>query len=668
MNHPTRGEISKATQHFIPTSIVPTGEQLAIQIAAARVIVVEANAGATKTTTLALRMAEAWARGTNPEQVLALTYTETACAALKAALHALGVPLAIAHRFRIQTFESFSAAILRDLEGSPVPFFEEAEQLSPYVWQAELRVAESPHERWRSELLMPSLGDNSLVEEFLRLNSRLKGTLRDDLERQEQPVTPDYAESIGVEYTQFRIFLAYEWVRWQGNGDKPRFRGVQDATYDLARLLLAGDSVRDCPSWPGSAKVILVDEMHDLNQAMFEILKALMDTTNSFFCGVGDMDQVIHEATGAEARFMRTELENHTGGPVARLPLSHSFRFGKALAALGKRIAGKPYSAMAEHETKIEWVRYNDASSCAPLVVKEAALWKPKLKSKTAQYAILLRHPYQSVEIENGLLAEGISYTTSGFDSYLMRPEVLFVRGLLAVAAEDLSSVAEEATRKKVMQAIFFFSGAKISVTGREEESQQALLDEALGVLAHAPHFLVHMFENQILRNVEPGMRRRLEAAVKVAKQQSGPDLLGRLLEALQIDSMINERLLSRQRRVDAIGNLAGLQRAAAKFDTATLYFQSLNAAEQAQRLLVNKKSARVLIASMASVKGLEFDHVVIPYLDSGEFPAPRSEMGEEQNMLYVAVTRARRALTLYASQEHPSVFVAKLAGAPAAP
>jgi DNA helicase-2/ATP-dependent DNA helicase PcrA len=497
----------------------------------------------------------------------------------------------------------------------------------------------------------------------LRINSRLKGTLRDDLERQEQPVTPDYAVSLGVDYTQLRIFLAYEWIRRQGNGDKPQFRGVQDATYDLARMLLAGDAVAGCKTWPASAKIIVVDEMHDLNQAMFEVLKELLATTNSFFCGVGDMDQVIHEATGAEARFMRTELENHTGGPVAHYPLTHSFRFGKALAALGQRVAGKPYSSMAGHETKIDWMRYNDASQCAPLVVQAAALWKPKLKSKTAQYAILLRHPYQSVEIENGLLAEGISYTTSGFDSYLMRPEVLFVRGLLAVAAQDLSSVAEEATRKKVMQAIFFFSGARISVTGREEESQQALLDEALGVLSHAPDFLVHMFDNQILRNVDAGMRRRLEAAVKVAKEQSGPDLLGRLLEALQIKSMINERLLSRQRRLDAIGNLAGLQRAAAEFDTATLYFQSLNVAEQSQRQLVNKKAARVLVASMASVKGLEFDHVVIPYLDSGEFPAPRSEMGEEQNMLYVAVTRARRALTLYASQEHPSLFVARLSG-----
>ncbi|MDP2368834.1 UvrD-helicase domain-containing protein [Rhodoferax sp.] len=662
MNQPARDARSKTGVQFKAITIVPTAEQLAIQIATERVVLVEANAGATKTTTLALRMAEAWARGINPDHVLALTYTDTACVALKLALQLIGVPYTLVQRFRIQTFESFCTQVLREVEGRQVPVFEEMDALSPYVWEAIQRVADSQSERWRSELLMPTLGDNSAVEEFLRVNSRLKGTLRDVLERQEQPVSPDYAASIGVEYTQLKVFLAYERIRRRENNDMPVFRGAQDATYDLARMLIAGESVRDCGSWPALAKVIVVDEMHDLNQSMYEVLKELMDTTDSVFCGVGDMDQVIHEAAGAEARFMRTELQNHVGRSVAHYPLSHSFRFGQSLADLGKRIADKPYRSMAPHETKIEWLRYDDANNCAAMVVSAAAAWKPKARPKTAQFAILLRHSYQSVDIENGLLAQGVAYTTSGFDSYLMRPEVLLVRGLLAVAAEDLSSVAQEETRKKVMQAIFFFSGAKISVEGREAESQQSLLDEALGVLSHAPHFLVHMFENQILRNVDAGMRRRLAAAVKVAKEQTGPELLGRLLEAVQIKSMISERLSSHQRRQDAIGNLAGLQRAAARFDTAAAYFQSLNAAEQSLHMLKSRKTAGVLIGSMASVKGLEFDQVVIPYLESGEFPAPKSDFGEERNMLYVAVTRARRALTLYASREYPSVFVAKLA------
>ena len=266
--------------HFTVLRITPTAEQLAIQMSTARVMVVEANAGATKTTTLALRMAEAWARGSPPEQVLALTYTNTACVALASALQWIGVPHAIIQRFRIQTFEAFCAQVLAEVEGRPVPVLEEPEDLSPYVWQAIQRVADNERERWRTELLMPTLGDNAVVEEFLRVSERLKGTLRDELERLEQPVTPDYAASIGVEYTQLRIFLAYERIRRRQHADAPVFRGVHDATYDLARMLLAGESLRDCMAWPTSARVLVLDEMHDLNQSMFEVLKALMDSFN----------------------------------------------------------------------------------------------------------------------------------------------------------------------------------------------------------------------------------------------------------------------------------------------------------------------------------------------------------------------------------------------------
>ena len=62
---------------FEPKAIKPTDEQLAIQSATDRTIIVEANAGAAKTTTLALRMAlvsdndrrpDAWMPYTSPAQ------------------------------------------------------------------------------------------------------------------------------------------------------------------------------------------------------------------------------------------------------------------------------------------------------------------------------------------------------------------------------------------------------------------------------------------------------------------------------------------------------------------------------------------------------------------------------------------------------------------------
>ena len=48
---------------FTAKRITPTPQQLAVQTASAQTLLIEANAGAAKTTTLALRMAEGWARG-----------------------------------------------------------------------------------------------------------------------------------------------------------------------------------------------------------------------------------------------------------------------------------------------------------------------------------------------------------------------------------------------------------------------------------------------------------------------------------------------------------------------------------------------------------------------------------------------------------------------------
>ena len=52
---------------------------------------------------------------------------------------------------------------------------------------------------------------------------------------------------------------------------------------------------------------------------------------------------------------------------------------------------------------------------------------------------------------------------------------------------------------------------------------------------------------------------------------------------------------------------------------------------------------------------------MVVPYLEHDIFPAPQSRPGEEQNTLYVAMTRARSQLTLLAHSHRPSSFVAQL-------
>ena len=646
---------------FQAKAIVPTPEQLAIQTASARSLLIEANAGAAKTTTLALRMAESWQRGTAPDAFLGLVHTDTACEALRAALKKIGVPAPVRQRMRVATFEQFCTQLLADpgARAVPVPVLATPEQLRPHVWQAVQQVENTLGERWQGALQLPSQGDSGFVEEFLAVAARLKGTLADERARDGQAASPEYAEALGVDFTLLCVFLASERLRLQGLTDEPLFRGPHDATYDLARALHQGAAPADYPRWPLGVRSLCVDEMHDMNQATFTVLAALLQSTFSLFCGVGDRDQVLFGSSGADAKFMQGAIQDATGRAVLRLPLTPSHRFGKRLAAKVGRLAAKPYASAAAHDTGVSLQTYEDGAQCVELVMVELAHRRATPRARMDQFAVLLRHAHLSVGIENALIAAGVPYTLSGFDSYLLRPEVLLVRGLLAVATDNFDSVAEPRTREALVHALVFFCGARIVVAGREDEPQHALLADAIRSVTDNPLFLQHFFQNQILPNVNPATRRRLRAAVAVAQMPPAPDMLQRVLDALEMDALIQGALVSRQRRREAQGNIAGLCQAARGFASAHAYFLHLNEAEQRQAAL--RTPASLVLASIAQVKGLEFEHVVVPYLERGVFPAPQTHPGEEQNTLYVAMTRARRQLTLLAHRTRPGSFVAQL-------
>ena len=660
MNKTPADGFVRTIAHFLPKCIVPTSEQLATQISPARMAMVEANAGASKTTVLALRMAEAWARHTRPEQILALTYTDAACQALKTALKKIGVPVPVVQQFRVQTFESFATCVLHEFEGHAVPVYSEAEQLSPVFWQAVDRVAENPSEKWRPHFIMPTPGDPGMIDLFVQQSEYIKGTMVDVCERMGQAVTPDYAESIGIEYTQLKIYLAFEKIR-MADPEKPLFRGINDATYDLAHLLHEDGDVTHNRNWPTHIKVVLVDEMHDMNRAMFGILKAVLTSNRCFFCGVGDVDQVIHKANGADARFMREDLALLTSHAIVKYPLTHSFRFNTAVARLAGKVAHKPYASKAPHSSKLTLTPYETNEACAAQVVEDVKTWRAHNKAKTAGCAILLRHPHQSVQIENALISQDIPYETRGFKSYVLRPEVLFVRGLLAVATDDLSSVTEASTREEVMRALLFFSGSRIVVEGRMHESQQDLLASAIRSVTDNPLFLTSFFENQVVRNAPPDIRKRLHAAIGVIRDSAQFGTLDAVLQALQVKSLLGNVLVSQRRRLEAESILKWLSQMANRFDTPAQLFKNMNATEQKQQKLKAGKSDALLLASIASSKGLEFDAVLLPYLAHGEFPDPSADIEEELNTLYVGITRVRKELTIYPSKAFPSVFMRRM-------
>jgi DNA helicase-2/ATP-dependent DNA helicase PcrA len=92
--------------------------------------------------------------------------------------------------------------------------------------------------------------------------------------------------------------------------------------------------------------------------------------------------------------------------------------------------------------------------------------------------------------------------------------------------------------------------------------------------------------------------------------------------------------------------SVAGFVDAAANMQCGLRAFSEwIAGADKAPATRKNKHCVQLECARNA--KGMEFEHVILPYLAQGEFPFDRADPQEEDNLFYVAITRAKSALTL---------------------
>lgn len=636
---------------FQPAHITPSDEQLAIQLLRTRLLLVEANAGAAKTTTLALRIAQALQRGAQPDTVLALTTTAPAVTALKERLAHIGVPSAVVQQLRIQTFEAFSLAVLASAQGGKALIVTSHEQVKPYVVRAIERAQSLPKERHPDDLLTQAMpGD--LVEGLLKSFDLLKGRMVVEHLDPEERVTPALADELGFGYLTMRAWRCYEFIRRGGHPDRPEFRFDGDGPYDLARLLMSGEIAAGDAALQMNLTLICVDEMHDVNRAAFTVLKAVLAANpRAAFVGVGDRDQVIHSQTGAEAGFMGEHFHAEIGRPQV-LPLTRSRRFSPQLARHVGALARKPYAADDAIQTHIHLQRCESHRLAAAFIARQAQAHHQQ--QALASLRVLLRHAAQSVAIEHELLRLGVAYAAVGFAPYLERAETLLVRGLYAHACNDYTGFEAPAQRTQLLNAWLLFSGAKVdSIELRHldsAEAQRVAVAEAAADLDSTRAFI----EGHVLRSAHASARRQLDAAVAILRSNDFDAFEASFLKALDPLTLAARIFVRRQDAEQAADHMTQLHRVALDESAGVAgAFRLFSAMDQARRRL--RASERVVLSSIEAAKGLEFEHVIVPHLSRGEFGEGSSE---NRNLLYVAMTRARQRLSLTFDPVRPSRFL----------
>ncbi|MET0941225.1 MAG: ATP-dependent helicase [Mesorhizobium sp.] len=615
---------------FVPQGIIATPEQIDLQTATQKVVVGEANAGAAKTTTIALRIGEALAHKSAPGAILALAFTPEARDVLRQRLLDLGLPKLTVDQIEITTFDDFASKTLAQLEGTEIKTTHQARRLRTYACEAIDQVAE--HYVGKFEFIDLRKSDMAIAD-FLNAQLRLKAKMA--FENDFEDGLAEAAEAAGEPLTDFLVAIAYERIRL-GNGDHPLFRGPFDATYDLARLL---------GSMPGSGqifaehRVVVCDEMHDMNEATFRILSALISRPNCFFTGMGDKHQVIHAQLGASHEYLDFRFKRSFPN-LKSYPLTNTYRHGPHLAYAMRELMGNGAESNVPRHTEIMQSHYDsESTSCADCTVAAIKSWK-RDGFRLDDCAILIRDRHQSIAIENALIENGIGYRTQAMGGYMQRDEVLFLRGMMAIALNGLESVKSYEVRTAIVESLALF--------GEVEDFPR--LEKAKYEIAKNPDLLASFFKAHLGGGDDRSQWSRLATTIDyvlaVPADTRADVVLRNICNQMEVEA-VAQRLYVRPYDVAVVsksikGFLEFAEKSALNLRD---FWTKVNAAE----VFASRKREKdfVFLDCVANAKGKEFEHVIMPFLEVNEFPNPMFAPKGEKNLFYVGATRTKRRLTL---------------------
>ena len=408
-------------------------------------------------------------------------------------------------------------------------------------------------------------------------------------------------------------------------------------------LLLWRAALADPAAGPvlrGMFDAVLVDEYQDVNAIQANIVRLLAPETGHLTC-VGDDAQAIYAFRGADPEHLRRLAGTFPGLTVVRLVRNYRSREpvlqlanavrpqsgGLELALTSARGAGRRPLLVRCHDEATQ-----AREICARIL--DAHEGGADLRDQ----AVLVRAAHHSDVLEVELAARGIPFVKYGG---LRFTEAAHVKDFLA-AARIVANPANDVAWFRVLR-----------------------LHEGVGPV-HARRLI------GILRPAEPAPFDRWKDAAGAAPRRAREALaatLGALAGAVAVEpageraagilAALDEPL--RARYPDADVRIADLQRLA---DAAAsrpslhdaLVELALDPPVSASDLAGPPRQDEdfLIISTVHSAKGLEWPVVHLPHLVDGAVPSDmalssREGLAEEQRLFYVAVTRAREQLFLYA-------------------
>ncbi len=579
-------------------------------------LLILAGAGAGKTKTITERIVEIIRKGTDPKNVLAVTFTNKAAKEMcERIMHRLaeekmleaGNPFV--HGPTIKTFHSLGLMIISEQAN--------ALGLTKHPTILDTSDTLSIIKRAMEQLgLDPKIHDPSKIRHII---SREKGDFNS---------VQDYEKK--VVSAQMEV-VAKVWRCYEEELKKQKGLDFDDLIVRAVHLLDENESVRNY--YQQRFKYVHIDEYQDTNGAQYAFVKNLVDPKTNNICVVGDTDQNIYSWRGANLKNIMNFEKDFENTSVVLLEENYRSTgniLSLANTAIKKNTVRKDknlFTSKGEGEL-IEilpnWDEYSEAEQVAE---KIKTLLDGGVDAE--EIAVLYRANFQSRVLEEAMLQSHVPYNVLGV-RFFERKEVKDVMSYLRASQNrnslnDLKRVFDTPKKGigKVTVAKIFSGDADISKSAE------------IKVLA------VYNFLDKI-------------------QETLATEALSHVLHMIIVDSGLEKELLEGssedRERLENIRELVSL----------TIKYDNLKGDEALPNFLEetslqsdqdndNKDRPGVRLMTVHASKGLEFDHVFVVGLEQDLFPHKnignrkrnQEEEEEERRLFYVAVTRARKMLYL---------------------
>ena len=394
-------------------------------------------------------------------------------------------------------------------------------------------------------------------------------------------------------------------------------------------------------------RYVMVDEYQDTNYAQYALV-SLLASGNNNLCVVGDDDQSIYRFRGATIENILNFEDEYRNAKTIRLEqnyrsTSNILNAANAVIKNNRGRKGKNLWTDKKGGEKIKVFTADDERGEARFVA-DRILENVKDGAKFSDHAVLYRMNAQSNAMENVFARSGIAYKIVGGNKFYDRKEIKDVIAYLQLINNNSDDLRLRRVINEPKRGI-----------GDTTVNNAAQIAAELGIS------LFDVFKNAdeyaALSRAALKLKdfcRVIDELTKAAEEISISELFELMLDKTGYRAALE---LEGDDGLERLENVKELETNIAQYEEETEESSLSDFLEQIALISdidsYEKSDDRVVLMTVHSAKGLEFDNVFLVGMEEGVFPGNQSvyagpeEIEEERRLAYVAITRAKKRLTV---------------------